>query len=274
MSWSPFMVSVAVNATVGATAAAAWVGFTSIPGVVRRFGKFPSWVAILVVIGAARIVSPVVLEGVNKQLLPQRTEEMLLTIPLYQEIKRQEPAVFQQLVVKASDALKKDPKSSLTGICADSVGKLTERRLPKASDKAVLDFVRSNVDVMKALYGIKPEYAYLFVFPQLAKGDYTYASSIPPDLMQKQLAAMNQVLVSSNGNTPIQPTKEEADRIIQEVVDSLLKAHGKDVAVLGNMKAPDVDRGKCAKLLIAYMEQVLALPTEKAVVVYRYSFAG
>jgi hypothetical protein len=268
------MINVAVGAAIGAVSGGLWAGFTSIPAVVKRFGSFPKWVPIIVVLGSMKLFGPLVTDEINKHLLPQRTEQMLLTIPLYQEIKKQEPAAFKQLVSKVSAALQENPNASVTSLCADSVGKLTEQRLPKASDKAVIDFVRSNVEIMKALNAINPEFAYLFVFPQFAKGNYGYAQSIPQNLMQKQLVVMNQVLVTSNGSNPIQPTKSEADPIIQGVVDSLIKAHGKDVAVLGNTKDPNVDRAKCVKMLIAYMEQVLALPEDKAVMVYRYSFAS
>ena len=88
-------------------------------------------------------------------------------MPAYQTIKKYDPAAYEALLGSLRSGLRnKATAAQLIGQVRSHVTTLVQQRLPRASDEAIVFYMRVMVQEMKELNKKNTELCYQFMFPQ------------------------------------------------------------------------------------------------------------
>lgn len=263
--------SILISAGVGALIGLVYYGLINIPPIKRNFGKFPNWVLIVLVVVGGRVFEPIVRDFWNEKRLPANTESALLQTPVFQTIKRQEPQIFSEMLNRSIEALRKDKNASLTPITAGYCTKLVLKRTPHADDKAVIDWMRSTIEITRYLDSRSHDQAFAYTFPDRFQYKLPFLTDLPKERLSRQLETLNEVLITSHQKSRPIPTEIEVQPIILSVMTKI-KDHC-DISIFSKLNRQDLDHAETMRTLLAYYDGILALPEPQASAVLRYSLA-
>jgi len=205
----------------------------------------------------------------------EQTEEIdraLAALPIYSTIKAQEPALYSQLRSNIL-RLKKEGKSQQEAIdtVKPMVSDLLSKRMNTAPDANVIAAMQVSLEEMKALQARNDGTCFQFLYPHIAGGINT-AKVLPPELFQKDLDTMNQLLLDSGSGQTAQPTAisgEKAKALMTPVREKLQQDYGDQLKMFNDLSAADVDHAKVCEISISLYSGILALPKEESAAVLR-----
>ncbi len=199
----------------------------------------------------------------DAQLNAQRSLAELSSLPGYRILKQQEPklwAVLQQSFLHSIAQGMSVPLAvgQLRGMLADVVN----QRIGKASDQAVIDYVRVSVDEMLALDKISPEDCFRFLYPQV-EGGVNLVKLLPQSLNNSDAQAMEQLLLTSEG--PDKPLdKVLASDTLKQVVNTLYTRWGDKLKQLNEPGDTSSDHQSLCAMTIDLYQTILKLPAPQS----------
>lgn len=260
-----------IAGAIGALMGLIYFGIINIPAIKRSVGKVPHWVGILVVIAAGRLFEPMVTAAWDAYQLPAHTEAALLQTAVFRTIKEQEPKLYQEILQRAIEALRKDRKANLTPITAKYCTRLVLSRIPHADDRAILEYMRSTIDITRYLDSRSHDQAFAYLFPDRVQYKLPFLADLPKERLERQLGALNRVLVSSfHQQRPI-PTETEVQPIMIGVLTGIRDRC--DISIFSRLDQPNLDHAETLRTLLAYYDGLFALQEPQAGAVLRYSLA-
>ncbi len=149
---------------------------------------------------------------------------------------------------------------------------LVQRRIPSASNEAVVRYMRVTVAEIRELHALPGDLGYQFLFPG-ADGLVNPRNYVSKEVLDEDQAAMTEVVRSSA--TDPQPLPDEAivTPLISAVFGELAEEHSEDVWMLDEPTAPDVDKTIVTTMVISLYEKILSLPESESGMVLRYMLA-
>jgi len=139
---------------------------------------------------------------------------------------------------------------------------LVNQRLTRASDAAIIDYIRVSVEEMQALQQQEPQRCFRFLYPQV-NGGVNLQQVLSPELNQRDAQALETLLQQSTGNE--QPLDQAAaQRDLQSVVEKLYGKWGDRLQQLNMPADTAVDRGAMCAMSIDLYSGILALPDKQA----------
>lgn len=199
----------------------------------------------------------------ERQALASEVSTQLSLAPGYRLLKIQEPALWQLL---NRELLHK----RLAGIPADQalgdmrgwLMDLVNQRLARASDEAILNYIRVSVEEMQALQQQEPQRCFRFLYPQV-NGGVNLQQVLSPELNQRDGEALEALLQNSTGDE-LAVDQPQAQRDLQRVVENLYGKWGDKLQQLNMPADTAVDRSTMCAMSIDLYSGILALPDKQA----------
>lgn len=199
----------------------------------------------------------------ERQALAAEVSTQLSLAPGYRLLKIQEPALWQllnrELLHKRLEGM---PADQALGDMRGWLMDLINQRLTRATDEAILNYVRVSVQEMQALQQQEPQRCFRFLYPQV-NGGINLQQVLSPELNQRDAQALEALLQQSTGNE--QPLDHAAaQRDLQSVVEKLYGKWGDRLQQLNMPADTAVDRGAMCAMSIDLYHGILALPDKQA----------
>ncbi len=146
------------------------------------------------------------------------------------------------------------------------------KRLPFASDGAVVDFARLMVDQLEVLQP-EPDKCLAFMSPGGAPG-VDFRDVFGKDLMQREQAVMADVIRSADGSWR-PPRESDVAPVRAELFAQLLGTWpAADLEQMSHLDRPGVDPARACRVCRDFYRTIAGMPRDKAGPMLRYTFAG
>lgn len=202
----------------------------------------------------------------------QKFEKAMLTMPVYQVIKEQEPALWEHIRNQAAQ-MKEAGKSEqqIIDVIQPQILQMQMARLQQAPDAEVIDYMKINLEQIAAVQKVGDDECFRFLFPAV-KGGINPVRIIPREIMDRRMASDLGMLYASHGPKKHTVTAEEKQLALQDLQalsPMLVQRYGQDIQIMAD---PNKGVGK-EKLTCDMVQdlwtQVLKLPTVRAAGVIR-----
>ena len=200
----------------------------------------------------------------------RKAESALLEIPAYQAIKQYDPKTYDNVLSDIKSSIKKGvDESQIIGIIKGHIAGIVQKRLPSASDDAVVSYMTVMLTEMNELKSQGADLCYRFLFPQqyVPVDGRKYFSKQTQDA---DLAALAQVIRTSAENPQPIPRDTEVMPKLEQVYLDLAKEYGNDIVMLKNPAEPNVDRTKICTMTMSLYSRILKLPTNESGKILRF----
>jgi uncharacterized protein YqcC (DUF446 family) len=200
----------------------------------------------------------------------ERAERELLTMPLFQALKQHDLATYNAFMAELKEGLKQGTKEAdLIARLKPRMEQMVQKRVPVASDQAVVKYMSVMTREMRELRRQDPLLCYKFMFPQ-QYGAINIKDHVPKELMDADLAALTDVIKTSAEQPQPAPKQVEVAPDLDVAIGQLQQKHQEDVAVLQNLQAPEVDKAKGCEVTADLYEIIIALPPDRNGRLLRY----
>lgn len=202
----------------------------------------------------------------------QKFENAMLAMPVYQVLKEQEPALWQNILTQATQ-LKEAGKSEQQIIDAiqPQILQVQMARLQQAPDANVIEYMKINLEQIAAVAKVGDDECFRFLFPAV-KGGINPVRIIPRELMNRRMASdmsMMHAAYGPNKHTVTEQEKQLALQDLQSISPWLVQRYGPDIQVMAD-PSKGVGKEKVACEMVQDLwAQVLKLPTARAAGVIR-----
>lgn len=209
----------------------------------------------------------------------RKAEAALLEIPAFQAIKQYDPSTYESLVADLREFIKKEAQSQVLGVRNDEsrivgavkrrIAEIVQKRLPSASDEAVVSYMSVMVAEMGELHRHGGDLCYRFLFPQHSTpiDGRKYFSK---QTQEADLAALAQVIRTSAEKPQAIPREADVMPSLEPIIVELVKEFGNDMDMLRNPAAPTTDKAKVCSITIDLYSRVLRLPQNESSRVLRF----
>lgn len=202
----------------------------------------------------------------------QKFENAMLAMPVYQVLKEQEPALWQNILNRATQ-LKEAGKSEQQIIDAiqPQILQVQMARLQQAPDANVIEYMKINLEQIAAVAKVGDDECFRFLFPAV-KGGINPVRIIPRELMNRRMASdmsMMHAAYGPNKHTVTAQEKQLALQDLQSIGPGLVQRFGPDIQIMAD-PSKGVGKEKVACEMVQDLwSQVLKLPTARAAGVIR-----
>lgn len=202
----------------------------------------------------------------------QKFENAMLAMPVYQVLKEQEPALWQNILNQATQ-LKEAGKSEQQIIDAiqPQILQVQMARLQQAPDANVIEYMKINLEQIAAVAKVGDDECFRFLFPAV-KGGINPVRIIPRELMNRRMASdmsMMHAAYGPNKHTVTAQEKKLALQDLQSIGPGLVQRFGPDIQIMAD-PSKGVGKEKVACEMVQDLwSQVLTLPTARAAGVIR-----
>jgi len=199
-------------------------------------------------------------------------EEALLDIPLYKTIKQYDPNTYREIMVVIEELFKKGATLiEVQHVGANLLEPLVFSSLPRTSDEALIQFVKTFVVNLKKLRETDPILCIKALYPQ-QYGGITFNEYLSKDESMPMLDAMNKIIIDAHEkNNP--PVDTEAAELLME---KLVLELGEDAYYL-YLELEDLqntdDYGRHCDTVIKLYENILEEDKIAAGNILRYMFS-
>lgn len=199
----------------------------------------------------------------------------LLKLPLYQAMKEHEPEAYGKIVSAFNESM--STNASMNELRARTIPLITEvamRRLPQASDGAVIAFGRVLVAQMEALLEISPDLCYGLIYPPNGVANRNVTQKLSQELLEQEQAVMAGVITTYDAKQLI-PTEAVIEKDLEKAIRLLAGRQGAEaisvLSKLGNPKTRGtMDKRELCTTIIGFYKSILTLPEPKAARLIRY----
>lgn len=202
----------------------------------------------------------------------QKFENAMLSMPVYQALKEQEPALWQNILTQATQ-LKEAGKSEQQIIDAiqPQILQVQMARLQQAPDANVIEYMKINLEQIAAVAKVGNDECFRFLFPAV-KGGINPVRIIPRELMNRRMASDMIMMHAAYGPKKHTVTAEEKQLALQDlqsISPGLVQRFGPDIQIMAD-PSKGVGKEKVACEMVQDLwSQVLKLPTARAAGVIR-----
>ena len=151
------------------------------------------------------------------------------------------------------------------------ISTVVSKKLPRASDQAIIIYVRVIVDEMDELQKQGGNLCYRLLFPQ-AEGGVNARLVFSSEVQKRDLKALDMTIKSYEANWAM-PSEKEIIPFLEPIYVELFEMYGDDVLILENPLEKNVDRDKVCSIAKTLYSKILALKQEQAVGVLRWMFS-
>jgi hypothetical protein len=210
-----------------------------------------------------------VFPDLNARYQIRKVEADLLEIPAFQTIKQYDPKTYEKLKSGLRESIKKGTDDQhVIGLVREQIIGLLQKRLPYASDEAVVTYMNVMLTEMNELNRQGPDLCYQFLFPQQSAFDgRKYFSK---QTQEADLAALAQIFKTAAENPQTIPGEAEVMPALKPIYVELAKEHGNDIIMLQNPGAPNVDKVKICSMVGGLYTRVVQLPQNESGKVLRF----
>ncbi|AYL59642.1 topoisomerase II [Citrobacter freundii] len=202
----------------------------------------------------------------------QKFENAMLSMPVYQVLKEQEPALWQNILTQATQ-LKEAGKSEQQIIDAiqPQILQVQMARLQQAPDDNVIEYMKINLEQIAAVAKVGNDECFRFLFPAV-KGGINPVRIIPRELMNRRMASDMSMMHAAYGPKKHTVTAEEKQLALQDlqsISPGLVQRFGPDIQIMADpSKGVGKEKVVC-EMVQDLWSQVLKLPTARAAGVIR-----
>ena len=202
----------------------------------------------------------------------QKFENAMLSMPVYQVLKEQEPALWQNILTQATQ-LKEAGKSEQQIIDAiqPQILQVQMARLQQAPDANVIEYMKINLEQIAAVAKVGNDECFRFLFPAV-KGGINPVRIIPRELMNRRMASDMSMMHAAYGPKKHTVTAEEKQLALQDlqsISPGLVQRFGPDIQIMADpSKGVGKEKVVC-EMVQDLWSQVLKLPTARAAGVIR-----
>lgn len=202
----------------------------------------------------------------------QKFENAMLSMPVYQVLKEQEPTLWQNILTQATQ-LKEAGKSEQQIIDAiqPQILQVQMARLQQAPDANVIEYMKINLEQISAVAKVGNDECFRFLFPAV-KGGINPVRIIPREIMDRRMASDMSMMYASHGPKKHTVTAEEKQLALQDlqsISPGLVQRFGPDIQIMADpSKGVGKEKVVC-EMVQDLWSQVLKLPTARAAGVIR-----
>ncbi|EPQ6905442.1 topoisomerase II [Citrobacter freundii] len=202
----------------------------------------------------------------------QKFENAMLSMPVYQVLKEQEPELWQNILTQATQ-LKEAGKSEQQIIDAiqPQILQVQMARLQQAPDANVIEYMKINLEQIAAVAKVGNDECFRFLFPAV-KGGINPVRIIPRELMNRRMASDMSMMHAAYGPKKHTVTAEEKQLALQDlqsISPGLVQRFGPDIQIMADpSKGVGKEKVVC-EMVQDLWSQVLKLPTARAAGVIR-----
>lgn len=199
----------------------------------------------------------------------EKIEKILSDFPLFAYLKEKEPKTYNRLL---SD-LKRHIEKGASGVEIQQIGaryalRIAEKYLPRTSDKALLNFFKSNVDILENLNKRSPIMCLKHLFPE-QYGNLNTSET----LTEKQIMDLHDryvaVLQESGDNKVENIDREKAEKVVDQVMTDL----GEDIKYLDPQSLQNKQEySACCQAFINFYDSIMRHNDKIAANTLRYLF--
>lgn len=190
-------------------------------------------------------------------------------IPAFQSIKNHEPDTYARLVASLTEVGKKGySEQQAIDIVRGQISSLVAKRLPKASDEAIISYIGVLIDEMTELQSQGGDLCFRLLFPQ-AGGGVDGRKVFSKEIQKRDLEALDLTIKSYDANRQI-PSETQVMPYLEPIYLKLFEVYGNDVLALENPAANNVDKGKVCSITKTLYSEILKLDPEKSVGALRW----
>lgn len=261
---------------IGVGAAAGMLAVLISLGIMKLFGRSAttkSATILNVVIFVAALA--IGREVVEPRIQAQRVESALLEIPIYRALQQHESGAYMRIKASIKDGVaRKLPKEQIWSMTRPVIGEVVGRRLPHASDDALVRFGQHLVSAMTVLNSKAGNACFSYINPAPGEAlDFTLL--LGKETAEQELKIVADIVVSAAGKTFPKVTDAEAAPDLEVVVGKLLTRFSQDdLALLRTPNAPNIDKRRYCELLTALYAEAAALPSPNNARLLRYLAQG
>lgn len=225
------------------------------------------------------VICFVVLQGLSREFIfpdlnawnqARKAESALLEIPAFQAIKQYDPTTYKILLSDLKGSLREGlDESQVIGMVRGHIAGLVQRRLPSASDEAVVSYINVMVTEIREIGSHGGDLCYRFLFPQQSApvGWHKYFSK---QTQEADLAALAQVIRTAAENPQTIPREADVMPTLEPIFVDLANEYGNDIDMLQNPSAPTVDRAKICSMTADLYSRILQLSKHESSKVLRF----
>jgi len=198
-------------------------------------------------------------------------EKALLDIPLYKTIKQYDPDTYREIMVVIDELIKKGATLiEVQHAGANLLGPLVFSTIPRTSDEALIQYVKTFVVGLKKLREIDPILCMKALYPQ-QYGSISFAKYLSNDESMPMLDAMSKIIIDAyeKNNPPVDT--EAAELLMFELVLKL--GEYADYLELEGLQNTD-DYGQHCDAIIKLYENILEEDKIAAANILRYMFSA
>lgn len=214
-------------------------------------------------------------EFVEPRIQAQRVEAALLEVPAYQALQRHEPEAYEKMRTLMEEGIaRKMPKEEIWSATRGVVSQVVAKRLPHASDDALLHFSQHFVTTVTRLHDQGGTACFSYLNP--APGEaLDFDALLGKEFAQQELHLVAEVVSSAAGSERTPVPEAEVQRDIETVIQKLFAKYGEEgMAALRNPNSPQVDKRRVCEVLADLHREATALPSPRNARLVRYLLQG
>ncbi len=203
-----------------------------------------------------------------------KVDRSLRDDPLYAAIAEYDPDAYAKIAVAVRDGFQQGQTlADLRSRLAPLIQEVYRKRLPFASDTAVMAFGRLMVDQISVLSG-DPDRCVAYLMPQGRVG-VDFRSVFSRELVQREQSVMADVIRSAAAGSSRPPSEADITPIRSELfAQMLLSWSPDDLDQLAHLDRPEADPARSCRVCYGFYKAIVDMPEGKAAPMLRYTFAS
>ncbi len=227
-------------------------------------------IPVLVFIALSSLTKFLLIPPLHLWTSQREIEKSLLDISAYEVIAKYDLKAYEQIRQEILNSLKnRESQDEAIDRARKRVADLVAGYIPRASDDAILRYMKAMVKEMEELSGKNPELCYQFLFPQ-KYGAADVTEHLTPETQREDLVALEEVIRTAVEEPQPLPDLAAAETLLRRTLSQFSQDHGEDTLLLKDPFAPGIDKGKACGLIASLYEEVLKLPERESSLVLRY----
>lgn len=207
----------------------------------------------------------------------QKFEKAMLSMPVYQVLKEQEPALWTKILSQSAQ-MKEAGKSEqqIIDTIQPQILQIQMARLQQAPDANVIEYMKINLEQIAAVAKVGDDECFRFLFPAV-KGGINPVRIIPQTIMSRRMESDMSMMRAAYGPEKHTVTAEEKQLALQDlqtITPELVQRYGPDIQIMADpSKGVGNEKAGCAMVQDLWT-QVLKLPTARAAGVIRLALSA
>ena len=230
----------------------------------------PARAALLIgVLAALGLLAYLLLPRLTGSWATDQARADLLKVPVYLQLQKHEPAVFDELVARDALVLRERLSAAdFTDQANAAISTVATQRIGRASDEAVLALMHDMLDKLQLLRAKSHDDCYRYLFPKVDG---------PPELRrwfdaasQARTLELMADVIRTSAETPVPvPDRARVEPLLAPIINEIHAQYGENTALLSRAEERGVNRAAVCAISVTLYEKVMRLPPADAAAVVR-----